>query len=164
MTSLQCNVLKIHHLPCKNSNGMTHQGFRSQEMMRKRMTLDNNPRYNTLTWPARKWIELIWMAHYVIDKAVQKSHRHHDSDIIVMTSQITGKSTVFKSSQIAKFIGPTWGPPGPCRPHMGPMLSSWTLLSWLFQAKNKCNTKALHYWPLVRETTDNQWILNRKGQ
>ena len=33
------------------------------------------------------------------------------------------------SSQIAKFMGPTWGPPGPCRPQMGPMLAPWTLLS-----------------------------------
>ena len=32
-------------------------------------------------------------------------------------------------SQIAKFMGPTWGPSGPCRPQMGPMLGSWTLLS-----------------------------------
>ena len=29
----------------------------------------------------------------------------------------------------AKFMGPTWGPPGSCRPQMGPMLASWTLLS-----------------------------------
>ena len=29
----------------------------------------------------------------------------------------------------AKFMGPTWGPPGPCRPQMGPMLAPWTLLS-----------------------------------
>ena len=33
------------------------------------------------------------------------------------------------SSQIAKFMGPTWGPPGSCRPQMGPMLVPWTLLS-----------------------------------
>ena len=33
------------------------------------------------------------------------------------------------SIQIAKFMGPTWGPPGTCRPKMGPMWSSWTLLS-----------------------------------
>ena len=26
-------------------------------------------------------------------------------------------------SQIAKFMGPTWGPPGSCRPQMGPMLA-----------------------------------------
>ena len=31
---------------------------------------------------------------------------------------------------IAKFMGPTWGPPGSCRPQMGPMLAPWTLLSW----------------------------------
>ena len=31
-------------------------------------------------------------------------------------------------SQIAKFMGPTWGPPGSCRPQMGPMLAPWTLL------------------------------------
>ena len=29
----------------------------------------------------------------------------------------------------AKFMGPTWGPPGSCRPQMGPMLAPWTLLS-----------------------------------
>ena len=31
--------------------------------------------------------------------------------------------------QIAKFIGPTWGPPGSCRPQVGPMLAPWILLS-----------------------------------
>ena len=33
------------------------------------------------------------------------------------------------TAQIAKFTGPTWGPPGSCRPQMGPMLAPWTLLS-----------------------------------
>ena len=33
------------------------------------------------------------------------------------------------SSQIARFMGPTRGPPGSCRPQMGPMLVPWTLLS-----------------------------------
>ena len=32
-------------------------------------------------------------------------------------------------TQIAKFMGPTWGPPGSCRPQMGPILAPWTLLS-----------------------------------
>ena len=31
--------------------------------------------------------------------------------------------------QIAKFMGPTWDPPGSCRPQMGPMLAPWILLS-----------------------------------
>ena len=33
--------------------------------------------------------------------------------------------------RIAKFMGPTWGSPGSCRPQMGPMLAPWTLLSGL---------------------------------
>ena len=32
-------------------------------------------------------------------------------------------------SQIARFMGPTWGPPGSCRPQIGPMVAPWTLLS-----------------------------------
>ena len=31
-------------------------------------------------------------------------------------------------TQITKFMGPTWGPPGFCRPQMGHMLAPWTLL------------------------------------
>ena len=32
-------------------------------------------------------------------------------------------------AQIAKFMGPTWDPPGSCRPQVGPMLAPWSLLS-----------------------------------
>ena len=32
------------------------------------------------------------------------------------------------STQIAKFMGPTWSPPGSCRPQMGPMSAPWILL------------------------------------
>ena len=32
-------------------------------------------------------------------------------------------------SQIARFMWPTWGPPGSCRPQVGPMLAPWALLS-----------------------------------
>ena len=31
--------------------------------------------------------------------------------------------------QIARFMGPTWGPPGSCRPQKGPILAPRTLLS-----------------------------------
>ena len=34
-----------------------------------------------------------------------------------------------EAAQIAKLMGPTWGPPGSWRPQMGPMLAPWTLLS-----------------------------------
>ena len=33
------------------------------------------------------------------------------------------------SSQIARFMGPIWSPPGSCRPQVGPMLALKTLLS-----------------------------------
>ena len=33
------------------------------------------------------------------------------------------------STLIARFMGPTWGPPGSCQPQMDPMLATWTLLS-----------------------------------
>ena len=32
-------------------------------------------------------------------------------------------------SQIPRFMGQTWGPPGSCRPQMGPMMAPWILLS-----------------------------------
>ena len=36
---------------------------------------------------------------------------------------------VVKHYPDSKVHGPTWGPPGSCRPQMGPMLAPWTLLS-----------------------------------
>ena len=36
---------------------------------------------------------------------------------------------IWKYTQIARFMGPTWGPPGDDRTQVGPMLAPWTLLS-----------------------------------
>ena len=50
--------------------------------------------------------------------------------------------TLFIVSQIARFMGPTWGPPGSCWSHMGPMLAPWTLLSgweWYCEYNSKSN-------------------------
>ena len=33
-----------------------------------------------------------------------------------------------KITQIAKFMGPAWGPPGSCWPQIDPMLAPWTLI------------------------------------
>ena len=38
-------------------------------------------------------------------------------------------AAILQATQITKFMGPTWGPPGSCRPQMGPILDPWTLLS-----------------------------------
>ena len=37
-----------------------------------------------------------------------------------------------KTSLLARFMGPTWGPPGTDRTQSGPMLVAWTLLSGVF--------------------------------
>ena len=42
--------------------------------------------------------------------------------------------TNWGQTQIAKFMGPTWDPPGSCRPQVGPMLTPGTLLSWKAKA------------------------------
>ena len=38
--------------------------------------------------------------------------------------------------RIARFIGPTWGPPGDDRTQVGPVLAPWTLLSGSFSLYN----------------------------
>ena len=47
-------------------------------------------------------------------------------------------------SQITKFMGPTWGPPGSSRPQMGPMLAPWTLLSEMLY-RTSDSSRALYY-------------------
>ena len=61
------------------------------------------------------------------------------------------------TSQIAKFMGPTWGPPGSCRPQVGPMLAPWTLLSGMVHVPDMLSpaqstllclyhVSCAHYW------------------
>ena len=42
-----------------------------------------------------------------------------------------------KSTQIANFMGPRWGPPRSCRPEMGPVLAPWTC----YQGSNSCMSR-----------------------
>ena len=57
------------------------------------------------------------------------------------------------TSQTVRFMGPTWGPPGSCRPQVGPMLAPWSLLSgfigteaiiWLPQ--HDCPSAVTQHW------------------
>ena len=41
-------------------------------------------------------------------------------------------------SLVTRYMGPTWGPPGSCRPQMGPMLAPLILLSGLAPNGTKC--------------------------
>ena len=58
-----------------------------------------------------------------------------------------------RTSQIAYFMGPTWGPPGSCRSQMGPMLVPWTLPSAVSKPRI-----TRHYGDL------NRWIPRTKEQ
>ena len=48
-------------------------------------------------------------------------------------------------SQIARFMGPTWGPPGCRRPQMGPMLVPWALLSGYQLYETWCKLYCINY-------------------
>ena len=62
-----------------------------------------------------------------------ESHCYVQGNLRVLWILCPGQSGTtkcqWKRTQIAKFMGPTWGPPGSCRPQKGPMLAQWTLLS-----------------------------------
>ena len=68
------------------------------------------------------------------------------------------------SLQIAKFMGPTWGPPGSCRPQMGPMLVPWTLLSRSFYKSKQTVSYAtdwlvkLHTLPSIKTLLIEIWF------
>ena len=48
------------------------------------------------------------------------------------------------TTQIAIFMWPKWGPPGSCRPQVGPMLAPWSLLSgYMHQAMTDSNNGLL---------------------
>ena len=50
-------------------------------------------------------------------------------------------------TQIAKLMGPTWGPPVSCRPQMGPMLAPWILLlgkAWACMSDMESPLSILH--------------------
>ena len=43
--------------------------------------------------------------------------------------QDISRTVTYYRALIARFMGPTWGPPGSCQAQVGPMLAPWTLLS-----------------------------------
>ena len=49
-------------------------------------------------------------------------------DDVTSVSCYIMKSSI-ETSKIARFMGPTWGPPWAGRPQVGPMLAPWALLS-----------------------------------
>ena len=72
------------------------------------------------------------------------------------------KVAVSVATQIAKSMGRTWGPPGSCRPQMGPMLAPWTLLpgySWLNHGKLASGCLAACHDSLLSDPHhDGSWV------
>ena len=60
----------------------------------------------------------------------QQKHRNEWS---ILNQSMPMSCAHLQTSQIARFMGPTWGPPGSSRPQMGPMLAPWTLLSGMWK-------------------------------
>ena len=54
---------------------------------------------------------------------------HFPSRILTYPDAAVLYRTIY--TQIARFMGQTWGPSGSCRSQLGPMLDPWTLLSGL---------------------------------
>ena len=52
-----------------------------------------------------------------------------DNGLSAIQVEVIISADPYKHTQIAKFMGPIWGPPGSCRPQMGPMLAPQILLS-----------------------------------
>ena len=74
--------------------------------------------------------------------------------ILVLKLKYTGSTT-----QKAKYMGPTWGPPGSWRPQMDPccMLTPWTLLSGYVNTTTVWRIARLSAWYWVH------WIHDLRG-
>ena len=58
---------------------------------------------------------------------IHKQFYHLNTSKQVLTNEQIQQHTA--TTQITRFMGPTWGPRESCRPLMGPTLVPWTLLS-----------------------------------
>ena len=68
--------------------------------------------------------------------------RNHQLCVVIVAAVNRSRDLVeHLKTPIAKFMGPTWGPPGADRTQVGPVLALWTLLSG-----NICNGQMLHHW------------------
>ena len=79
-------------------------------------------------------------------------------------SRVTALSVQQSTALIARFMGPTWGPPGADRTQVGPMLAPWTMLSGslFLKINSKENIKAPHCWPYMRGI--HQWLVDSPSQ
>ena len=81
-----------------------------------------------LGWPGDLLFYTLLLHH--IDGLVQE--RRKSSALAMLRVSCTNPSisaSQCMTTQRARSMGPTWGPPGSCRPQVSPMLATWALLS-----------------------------------
>ena len=73
---------------------------------------------------------ILWFFSYIGHKSQHNTKQNVPSVWDIINSHVVLNEEICnETAQKAKFMGPTWGPPGSCRPQMDPMLAPWTLLS-----------------------------------
>ena len=108
-------------------------------------TIKWNHQCGQIIWSKSAWLSKLCVPQVMARSASMVEHRYHQMkrmDVswylniydfmtvsLVMVNWNHQSDVTWALTKIAKFMGPTWGPPGPCRPQMGPMLAPWTLLS-----------------------------------
>ena len=89
----------------------------------------NKCRHN-VNWKLRTNLVEIWMKlKCFIWRLGFKTVSYDISNILFRSRYVLPLSDNSMRPQIARFMRPTWGPPGSCRPQMGHMLAPGTLLS-----------------------------------
>ena len=81
------------------------------------------------------WCLRCVLADYLMIKTKQ-THSIHPfvvRNILTIGAIRDIRNTTITISQILSFMGPTWGPPGSCRPQVGPTRAPLTLLSGITQ-------------------------------
>ena len=104
-----------------------------------------------------------------VGQAVDLDQQSHKACSLCIHTPRAGCNGYHKLSQIARFIGPTGGPPGSCWPQMGPMLAPWTLLSgmlmvWLCFTCISCSGSLYYQRPsrlLYWHLPIHQWLGSR---
>ena len=88
-------------------------------------------RYPTLAGKTFRHSRRMCNPHFYVSGKRPMWRQYNACSCFLGCTLLLSESISKSDSQIAKFMGPTWGPPGTCRPQMGPMLAPWTLLSGL---------------------------------
>ena len=75
---------------------------------------------------------VLWHLPWGNELMIKSDHKHCKVTKRSQRNTSLRNTDVIWRSQIARFIGSTWGPTGGGRTQVGPMLAPWTLLSWVF--------------------------------